>query len=108
LRPDIALVTGDLISSHVDPIDLAIKQCARLKGDRILGCLGNHEVYAGMEDYAQIHGAAQDVRFLRMQAATLRYGSAELNFGGVDYQQFSNRDHYIPGAESLLRPGAVN
>ncbi|HEY3841287.1 MAG TPA: metallophosphoesterase [Bryobacteraceae bacterium] len=108
LRPDIALVTGDLISSHVDPIDLALKQCARLRGERILGCLGNHERYSSLEDYVDIHGAQQGIHFLRMQAETLRFGSAELNIGGVDYQAFQNRDHYIEGAGSLLRPGAVN
>ena len=108
LRPDIALVTGDLISSHVDPIDNALKQCARLRADRILGCLGNHEAYAELEDYVDIHGARRGVHFLRMRAESLRFGAAELNFGGVDYQPFKNRDHYIPGAESLIRPGAVN
>jgi len=108
LRPDIALVTGDLISSHVDPVDLALKQCARLRADRILGCLGNHEVYANLENYVTEHGASKGLAFLRMRAETLRFGSAELNIGGVDYQQFTNRRNYIPGAESLIRPGAVN
>jgi predicted MPP superfamily phosphohydrolase len=108
LRPDIALVTGDLISSRVDPVDLALKQCARLRASRILGCLGNHERYSGLEDYVDIHGAANDIRFLRMQSESLRFGNAELNFGGVDYQPFQNRDHYIAGADSLIRPGAVN
>ena len=55
-----------------------------------------------------IHGAARDINFLRMQSESLRFGSAELNFGGVDYQPFKDRDHYIPGAETLIRPGAVN
>ena len=108
LRPDIALVTGDLISSHVDPIDIALKQCARLRADRILGCLGNHERYADLEDYVDVQGAALRVKFLRMQSEQLRYGSAELNFGGVDYQARINRDHYLEGAESLIRLGAVN
>ncbi len=108
LRPDIALVTGDLISSHVDPVDLALKQCARLRADRILGCLGNHEAYAAKEDYVAIHGAALGLHFLRSEAESLRFGSAELNFGGVDYQPFKNKENYIPGADALIRPGAVN
>jgi uncharacterized protein len=108
LRPDIALVTGDLISSQVDPIDIALKQCARLRADRILGCLGNHERYAAIEDYVDVQGAARGVHFLRMQSELLRYGSAELNFGGVDYEPFIRRGHYLQGAESLIRPGAVN
>ena len=108
LRPDIALVTGDLISSSADPVDLALKQCARLRADRILGCLGNHERYAGLEDYVTEKGGNRGVRFLRMEAENLRFGSAEINFGGVDYQPFKDRDHYLPGAGSLIRPGAVN
>ena len=108
LNPNIALVTGDLISSRVDPVDLALKQCARLRGDRILGCLGNHERYSALENYVDINGARRGIHFLRMQAETLRFGAAELNIGGVDYQPFETRDHYIEGADSLLRPGAVN
>lgn len=108
LRPDIALVTGDLISSQADPVDLALKQCARIRANRILGCLGNHEHFSRLEDYVTLHGAKQGVNFLRMQNETHRYGSAELNFCGVDYQAFQDRAHYLPGAESLIRPGAVN
>ncbi len=108
LCPDIALVTGDLISSAADPVDVALSQCARLRADRILGCLGNHEGYAQLEDYVAAKGGDKGMRFLRMQAESLRFGSAELNFGGVDYQRFQDSDNYIPGAGSLIRPGAVN
>lgn len=108
LRPDIALVTGDLISSAEDPVDRALAQCARLRADRILGCLGNHERYARLENYVDRNGAKQNVHFLRKEAETHRYGQAELNFGGVDYQPFAARKNYLVGAESLLRPGAVN
>ena len=108
LRPDIALVTGDIISSAEDPVDLALKQCARLRADHILGCLGNHERFAKLEDYVAAQGGDRGVKFLRMQAERLRFGAAELNFGGVDYQPFQNRDHYLSGADALIRPGAVN
>lgn len=108
LRPDIALVTGDLISSPEDPVDAAISQCARLKADRILGCLGNHERYSELEDYVAAQGIRHGINFLRMENETLRYGSADLNFGGVDYQPYKLRDHYIEGADRLIKPGAVN
>jgi predicted MPP superfamily phosphohydrolase len=108
LRPHVALITGDLISSREDPVDIALKQCARLRADRILGCLGNHERYSEREDYVEVHGGKLGVNFLRMQAESLRFGSAELNFGGVDYQPFYDREHYLAGAGSLIRPGAVN
>lgn len=108
LRPDIALVTGDFISSQDDPVDVALKQCSRLRAQRILGCLGNHEFYSGLDDYVGVHGPQHNINILRMQSESLRFGSAELNFGGVDYQTFQARDRYLSGAESLIRPGAVN
>ena len=108
LCPDIALVTGDLITSAEDPVDRAIAQCARLRAARILGCLGNHERYADLEDYVTRHGAMCGIDFLRMESQTLRFGNAELNFGGVDYQPFADKAHYLDGAGSLIRPGAVN
>jgi predicted MPP superfamily phosphohydrolase len=108
LRPDIALVLGDLISHGGDPINVALKQCARIRADRILGVLGNHERYAGVERYAAERGASLGINFLRSQAEVMRFGSAELNFGGVDYQAIKDRDHYLEGADALIRPGAAN
>jgi hypothetical protein len=108
LRPDIALVTGDLISSGQDPVDVALDECARLRADRILGCLGNHERYARLEDYVTINGAKRGLGFLRKRTEVHRFGSAEINFAGVDYQRFQDRKDYLDGAQSLIRPGAVN
>ena len=108
LRPDIALVLGDLISHGGDPIDAALKQCARIRADRILGVLGNHERYAGVERYTADRGASLGIDFLRSRAEVMRFGSAELNFGGVDYQAIKDRDRYLKGADALIRPGAVN
>lgn len=108
-RPHLALVTGDLISARGDPIDACLRQLSRLRADAgILGCLGNHETYAGLEKYATVHGARLGVRFLRMQAEPLRFGGATLNFVGVDYQPRSMRESYLAGTEKLQRPGAIN
>ena len=47
----LALVTGDLISTARDPLDICLKQLARLRADAgIYGCLGNHEMYENAED----------------------------------------------------------
>jgi len=47
LRAHLALVTGDLITGQGDPLDACLRQLARLRADAgILGCLGNHEIYA--------------------------------------------------------------
>ena len=71
LRPHLAVVTGDLISSPGDPLDACIRQLARLKADAgVFACMGNHERYAGVEDYTAEAGARAGIRFLRGQAGS--------------------------------------
>jgi predicted MPP superfamily phosphohydrolase len=109
LKAHVAVVTGDLISSRGDPLDACIEQIARLRSDAgIWGCLGNHERYAGVEDYTAAAAAAHGVRFLRNEAEPLRFGKATLNLVGVDYQPWSKHRRYLPGAERLTARGAVN
>ena len=109
LRPHLAVVTGDLISMADDPLDACLRQIARLRPDAgILGCMGNHEVYAGVERYTAEQGARLGIDFLRGRSRPLRFGAATLNIAGVDYQRIANRDTYLNGAERLMAPGAVN
>lgn len=107
LRPQVALVTGDLITSHGDPLDACLRQIARLKADAgTLGCLGNHEIYAGVENEATVKAARLGIPMLRQQSRQLRFGGATLNVHGVDYQRMHG--HYLAGAERFLVPGATN
>ncbi len=109
LRPHIALVTGDLITDVGDPLDACLRQVARLRADAgILGCMGNHEEYAGIKRYAERHGARLGIRFLRSRAEQLRFGDAKLNVAGVDYQRVGEREKYLRGAERMVVPGALN
>ena len=109
LRPHVAVVTGDLISSRGDPLDACIRQLARVKSDAgMFGCMGNHERYAGVERYAAEAAARAGIRFLRGEAQTLRFGNSVLNLAGVDYQSLADRGHYLRGAERLVVPGAAN
>jgi predicted MPP superfamily phosphohydrolase len=106
-RAHVALVTGDLISTASDPLDDCLNALSRLRSDAgTLGCMGNHEIYADTEEYTQVQGALRGMRFLRQEAAPLRFGGANLNFVGVDYQLF--RKPYLVGAERLVAPGAFN
>jgi uncharacterized protein len=106
-RAHIGLVTGDLISRRGDPLDACLRQLSRLRAEAgILGCLGNHEVYTRTEDYVTAEGRRIGIEFLRSQARQLRFGSAILNFAGVDYQKY--RSPYLVGAEQMVAPGAVN
>ena len=107
LRPHLALVTGDLITAAGDPLHACLRQIARLRADAgILGCMGNHEVYAGSENVTEQEAARLGIPFLRGSARPLRFGGAVLNVAGVDYQR-SGRD-YLRGAERLVLPGACN
>lgn len=103
----IAFVTGDLISAPSDPLDLCVQRLAALRADAgVFGCLGNHEIYARAEAHAAAKAAAHGIRFLRQEAAELRFGNARLNLAGVDYQRFGSR--YLMGAEKLANPEAFN
>jgi predicted MPP superfamily phosphohydrolase len=107
LRAHLALATGDLITSHGDPLDVCLRQLARLRADAgVLGCLGNHEIYARSEAATTLRGARLGLGFLRGQARRLRFGNATLNVAGVDYQRKGNR--YLAGAEKLIVPGDTN
>ena len=68
LRGHLIFVTGDLISMRGDPLDACLHQISRLRSDAgIVGCLGNHEVYAGTEEYTTTEGARLGIPFLRSQ-----------------------------------------
>ena len=109
LRPHVAVVTGDLISSRGDPLDACIRQLARLKADAgVFGCMGNHERYARVENYTASAAARVGIEFLRQRSRQLRFGGAILNLAGVDYQRVGRRETYLKGAERLVAPGAAN
>lgn len=106
-RANIGLITGDLISRAGDPLDTCLRHLARLKADApILGCLGNHEIYAHSEEYTTREAARIGIKFLRHESQVLRFGNSRINFAGVDYQQRSLP--YLVGAEDLLVPQTMN
>ena len=108
LKPDLTVVTGDLITQPGDPLDGAIRQVGRLRADAgVLGCHGNHERYCECEDYASREMAKLGIRVLRHEAQEIRRGSGVLNIAGVDYQS-RRRGEYLVNAEKLIRPGMAN
>jgi predicted MPP superfamily phosphohydrolase len=106
-RAHVALVTGDLITTSRDPLDDCLAGLKPLRADAgVFGCMGNHEIYARVEDYAEQAGARQGLRFLRGASARLPFGGALLNLAGVDYQSYHSV--YLEGAQELVVPGAYN
>jgi predicted MPP superfamily phosphohydrolase len=107
LRPHVAFVTGDLITSYGDPLDDALLELSRLSADAgVYGCLGNHEILARSEDYTTARGARFGLRFLRQNQTSLQFGSARLNLTGVDYQR--KGAPYLVGADNMLRKDEFN
>ncbi|MBY0506233.1 MAG: metallophosphoesterase [Bryobacteraceae bacterium] len=106
-KPDIALVTGDLITGSRDPIDACLAELSRLKATGgVYGCHGNHEMYIGAEPYVTAQAARYGMRFLRSQRESLRFGQAKLNLAGVDYQPKGKP--MLRGARGLVAPGEFN
>ena len=88
LKPHLTVVTGDLITQVGDPLDDTIRELSRLRADAgILGCLGNHEMYAQCQNYTARHAQPYGIGFLRHEARLLRWGNGVLNVAGVDYQR---------------------
>lgn len=109
LRASLALITGDLISVAGDPLEACINQLGRLRVDSgILGCMGNHETYARVEKETMCLAADKGIRFLRQESTQLRFGSAQLNIAGVDYQSIRDKSSYLRGAEKLIMRGMPN
>ena len=106
-RPHVALVTGDLISVKGDPLDDCLRLLAGLRAEAgILGCLGNHEIYADAVSHATDRGARLGIEFLRTRGRRLRFGNSILNIAGVDY--LAGREPQLPAAGGLIAPDAVN
>lgn len=109
LKPHLTVVTGDLITQVGDPLDDTIRELARLRADAgILGCLGNHEMFARCQNYTARNALPQGIAFLRSEARLLRWGNGVLNVAGVDYQRSKRSRPYLAGAEKLVVPGASN
>ena len=107
VRPHITLVTGDLITEASDPLEKCIDILSDLRADSgVWACMGNHEAYAGGVAHCESYARDAGIRFLRQQSEILRFGGANLNLCGVDYQ--SQRKPYLPEAGALVRDDAFN
>jgi len=117
LQPDLVALTGDFITWEASPERAVVEALAGLKAPYgIFGCMGNHERWARAENSITRLFAAQGIKMLRLENATIASGGERLNLIGVDYQTrvpFGPPgdgivDRYLQGVEPLLLPGAVN
>ena len=116
VEADLVLHTGDFITSRGDPLEAAILELARVEGRYgRFGCLGNHEIYAGVEDYTTELFGQRGVVILRGRSTELAINDARLNLIGVDYQRQPRglepeqwASNFLKGVERLMRPGMPN
>jgi len=88
LGADLAVVTGDFISSEHDPLETCIAELSKLRAPLgTWGCNGNHEIYAGAEAAAEQLFQRNGMRLLRQESVQLEHNGSRFNLIGVDYQR---------------------
>jgi predicted MPP superfamily phosphohydrolase len=116
-KADLVLMTGDYIiwdpSTQGDVVDA-------LSGLRapfgVVGCLGNHELWAGCEASITQMFAERNIRILRHERWPIQTGGEVLNLIGVDYEAVRHFgphpegvvDQYLKGVEPLILPDTAN
>jgi predicted MPP superfamily phosphohydrolase len=117
LKPDMVALTGDFVSWEASPADAVVDALSALRAPYgILGCMGNHERWAKVEDFITELFAKRGTRILRQQNATVEASGERLNLIGVDYQTRASfgpqRDgvvaQYLEGVQALMLPDTVN
>ncbi|HSX80876.1 MAG TPA: metallophosphoesterase [Candidatus Saccharimonadia bacterium] len=99
VQPDLAVLTGDLISNEHDPLEDCIAELSRLRAPLgVWGCHGNHERWAGVEARAQALFTRYGMHLLRQQCVALSWRGGRFNLIGVDDQ----RERARPGEPSSM------
>jgi predicted MPP superfamily phosphohydrolase len=117
LKADLVALTGDYVADDPAAEGQVVQALAGLRAPfGVFGCLGNHEFYTETEDSITRLFAAEGIRILRQERASIQSHGEVLNLIGVDYQQARfSRDHdghlvdrYLEGSEKLVMPDMVN
>ncbi len=113
VKPDLAVLTGDLITSERNPLEDCIAELSRLRAPLgVWGCHGNHERWAGVEARGQALFARYGMHLLRQQCAELSWRGGTINLIGVDDQRERARagepSSMLRGIESLIRKDIPN
>lgn len=113
LGAQLAVVTGDFITSASDPLADCIEELSRLHAPLgVWGCNGNHEIYAGAENAAQSLFAQLGMKLLRQENAQLAFKGASFSLIGVDYQRErttqGHKRQTLANIDSLVRQDMLN
>jgi hypothetical protein len=117
LKPDLVALTGDFVTWDPSTQSAVVEALAGVKAPfGVYGCLGNHEMWAKVEDSITRLFARRGIRILRGERALIRSGGDVINLLGVDYQTRSPMGprsqrlvrEYLQGVERLMAPGTAN
>jgi predicted MPP superfamily phosphohydrolase len=109
VKPDLAVLTGDLITGERDPLEDCIAELSRLQAPLgVWGCHGNHERWAGVEARAQALFQRHGMHLLRHQAMELSWRGGAINLIGVDDQRAREPSSLLRGVERLVRRDIPN
>jgi len=113
VQPDLAVLTGDLISTEHDPLEACIAELSRLRAPLgVWGCHGNHERWSGVEARGQTLFARYGMHVLRQQCVELSWRGGRFNLIGVDDQRERARpgepSSMLRSIEGLVRPDMLN
>lgn len=117
LKSDLVVLTGDYIADDPQAQREVVQALAGLRAPNgVFGCLGNHEIYTEIEDSITRLFAAEGIRILRQERASVQSRGEMLNLMGIDYQSLRfSTDHerheverYLAGSEKLVMPDMVN
>jgi hypothetical protein len=117
LKPELVALTGDFVTWDPSTQSAVVAALAGVKAPfGVYGCLGNHEMWAKVEDSITRLFASRGIRILRSERALIRSGGDVINLLGVDYQTRSPMGprgqrlvrEYLQGVNHLMAPGTVN
>lgn len=117
LKPDMVALTGDFVTWDPSTQSAVVEALAGLRpAHGVWGCLGNHEMWAEVQDSITRLFARRGIRILRGERALIKSGSDALNVIGVDYQTRSPMGpreqrvvaQYLEGVNRLVEPGTAN
>jgi hypothetical protein len=117
LKPDLVALTGDFVTWDPSTQPVVVDALAGVKAPfGVYGCLGNHEMWAKVEDSITRLFARRGIRILRGERALIRSGGEAINLLGVDYQTRSPMGprgqrlvpEYLLGVDRLMAPGTAN
>jgi len=117
LKPELVALTGDFVTWDASTQFAVVEALAGFEAPfGVYGCLGNHEMYAKVEDSITRLFALRGIRILRGERALIRSGDEVINLLGVDYQSRSAMGprgqrivrEYLQGVDRLLDPSTAN